>query len=61
VVSGRMTQARLPAALVAPEEALPDDPLPEGEEEQPARARVERAATATIPMIVLFKASLPFE
>ena len=31
-----------------------------GLDEQPARARVERAATATIPMIVVFKASLPF-
>ena len=56
-VSGRMTQARLATAFVAPPELLV---LPGPAAEHPARARVERAATATIPMIVLFKASLPF-
>ncbi|GAA4735654.1 hypothetical protein GCM10025783_01940 [Amnibacterium soli] len=50
----------MPAALVALPEPLESPELPGPAAEHPARARVERATTAAIPMIVLFKASLPF-
>src|SRR5689334_3098512 len=48
-VSGRMTHAVFLAAVVAPPEEPEPEPLPF--EEQPARARVDMAATATMPMI----------